>query len=552
MLSNSFLRTSALARQFSSAADGKLFLGLDCSTQGLKATAIGTDLQIKFNTQINFSKDLPEFGTENGVNDRGGGVVNSPTLMFVAALDMVLGNMKDSGFNFGDVAAVSGSGQQHGSVFWAEGAEAKLGSLSAGTPMADQMKDGFFSFQDSPIWMDSSTTAQCKALETAMGGPLALATLTGSRAYERFTGNQIAKLAAEDEALYSSTERISLISSFLPSILKGGYAPVDYSDGAGMNMMDLKAQAWSPEVLSATAPDLASKMGEVAPSHTALGPVSDYLIDTYGFAPDCEVVAWSGDNPCSVAGLGLQLPGDLGLSMGTSDTIFGICGASESIPGEEGHIFVNPVDPESHMVMLCYKNGSLAREKVCSATAGGSWDEFDQLLSQTAPGNNGNIGFFIDQPEITPDIPVAGVRRFSPAGAPLDAFESPAVEARAVLEGQFLSMRLHAGDLGLIPNRIVVTGGASQNASITKVIADVFGVPVLAAEQPDSASLGAAYRAKHGYECKAAGGYIPFADVVGDLVEGYTQVASSDPAATAVYTEMLESYKKAEAKVTGC
>jgi hypothetical protein len=39
-------------------------------------------------------QDLPEFGTENGVNDRGGGVVNSPTLMFVAALDMVLGNMK--------------------------------------------------------------------------------------------------------------------------------------------------------------------------------------------------------------------------------------------------------------------------------------------------------------------------------------------------------------------------------------------------------------------------------------------------------------------------
>ena len=32
-------------------------------------------------------------------------------------------------------------------------------------------------------------------------------------------------------------------------------------------------------------------------------------------------------------------------------------------------------------------------------------------------------------------------------------------------------------DLGLVPNRIVATGGASQNASITKVISDVFGVP---------------------------------------------------------------------------
>ena len=65
---------------------------------------------------------------------------------------MVLGNMKAAGFNFGDVAAVSGSGQQHGSVYWTNGAEKRLGNLTAGTPMADQMSDGFFSFADSPIW----------------------------------------------------------------------------------------------------------------------------------------------------------------------------------------------------------------------------------------------------------------------------------------------------------------------------------------------------------------------------------------------------------------
>ena len=41
----------------------------------------------------------------------------------------------------------------------------------------------------------------------------------------------------------------------------------------------------------------------------------------YGFPADCAVVAWSGDNPCSVAGLGLKSPGDVGLSLGTSDTV---------------------------------------------------------------------------------------------------------------------------------------------------------------------------------------------------------------------------------------
>ena len=38
--------------------------------------------------------------------------------------------------------------------------------------------------RESPIWMDSSTTAQCRQLEAAVGGAEQLATHTGSRAYE--------------------------------------------------------------------------------------------------------------------------------------------------------------------------------------------------------------------------------------------------------------------------------------------------------------------------------------------------------------------------------
>lgn len=41
-----------------------------------------------------------------------------------------------------------------------------------------------FSIRDSPVWMDSSTTAQCRQLEAAVGGAQALSGLTGSRAYE--------------------------------------------------------------------------------------------------------------------------------------------------------------------------------------------------------------------------------------------------------------------------------------------------------------------------------------------------------------------------------
>jgi hypothetical protein len=58
------------------------------------------------------------------------------------------------------------------------------------------------------------------------------------------------------------------------------------------------------------------------------------------------------------AGLALNQPGDLAISLGTSDTVFGV--TKDLHPGLEGHVFPNPVDPESYMAMLCYKKSETA------------------------------------------------------------------------------------------------------------------------------------------------------------------------------------------------
>jgi sugar (pentulose or hexulose) kinase len=69
---------------------------------------------------------------------------------------------------------------------------------------------------DSPVWMDSSTSAQCLDRETRTeGGAQGLSRLTGSRAYERFTGNQIAKLAATETAGAPTLQRVERCFSTL-------------------------------------------------------------------------------------------------------------------------------------------------------------------------------------------------------------------------------------------------------------------------------------------------------------------------------------------------
>lgn len=95
--------------------------------------------------------------------------------------------------------------------------------------------------------------------------------------------------------------------------------------------------------MDACAPNLSDKIGQPVASHRVLGTIDSYFHHRFGFSKSCEVVAWSGDNPNSIAGLGIEDPGDIGVSLGTSDTLFAI--TSSPTPGLTGHVFVNPTDP---------------------------------------------------------------------------------------------------------------------------------------------------------------------------------------------------------------
>lgn len=94
-----------------------------------------------------------------------------------------------------------------------------------------------------------------------------------------------------------------------------------------------------------------------------------------------------------------------------------------------------------------------------------------------------------------------GIHRYDCDGCKVQSFP-PAVEVRAVVEGQFLAKYVHARTLGykiISSSRILATGGAGQNLCILQVLANVFDRDVFVLQgMANSASLGAAYRAKHG------------------------------------------------------
>jgi len=307
-----------------------------------------------------------------------------------------------------------------------------------------------------------------------------------------------------------------------------------------MNLMNLKTKQWVKEILDIAAPNLEQKLGNLIPAHTVAGKISSYFVKRYNFNPDCNIIAFSGDNPCSLAGL-LMKQGDIGLSLGTSDTLFGPL--LHPNPALEGHIFCDPVRPDGYMALLCYKNGSLTREHIRNLYASKDWTQFDQILEKTKPGNDGNIGFYFKEMEITPKANI-GTTRFDSNGQKIEEFPNTDIDVRAIIEGQFLSMFVHCTSLGMKPREILATGGASLNKHILQIISNVFGVPVFTFSQPNSACFGAALRAYHGWISRD--GLVPYEDVISKSVSILRKEAEPDTNSHQIYVKMAERYRELE------
>jgi len=145
------------------------------------------------------------------------------------------------------------------------------------------------------------------------------------------------------------------------------------------------------------------------------------------------------------------------------------------------------------MTLICFKNGSLAREQVRETYGIKDWKAFAKLLATTKPDKNGGILLPWYEPEIVPRVNQPGLHRFDLAET--DA----AANCRAIFEAQMLSMRHHSQWMGVAPDCIYATGGASNDVALLQVMANVLNCTVRRIEIAKSAALGAALQAAHGW-----------------------------------------------------
>jgi xylulokinase len=508
-------------------SSGPLYLGFDLSTQQLKGLVVDDSLKKVHEAKFDFDADSKGFNINKGV------LVNevehevfAPVAMWLRAMDTLLARLKDDGLDFKRIKGISGSGMQHGSVFWNSDAEQLLAQLNAEKPLQSQL-DHAFAHPFSPNWQDASTQKECDEFDAILGNEHQLANVTGSKAHHRFTGPQILRFQRKYPDKYIKTHRITLVSSWIATLFLGKFAPFDISDVCGMNLWDIKAGNWNEKLLElAAGPSgveaLKQKLGHVPEDGGVhLGNISKYFVRRHGFSEDCTIIASTGDNPSTILALPLR-SNDAIVSLGTSTTF--LMSTSEYKPDPATHFFNSPTTPGLYMFMLCYKNGGLAREKVrnainskASVSDTTSWTEFDKHLLSTPPlaqhdpSKPMQLGLYFPRPEIIPNLSVGEWHfEYDPESGNLTPTEkvpqSPEQDARIIVESQFLSLRLRSRDLVSSPGqdlppqprRVYMVGGGSRNKAIAKVAGEVLGGSegVFKLDVGENAcALGAAYKA---------------------------------------------------------
>ncbi|KAI0858938.1 xylulose kinase-like protein [Xylaria cubensis] len=511
-------------------SSGPLYLGFDLSTQQLKAIVIASDLAVVSEAKVDFDADFgAKYGIKKGVRiNEAEGEVYQPVAMWVEAVDLVLARLREKGCPMDRIRGISGSGQQHSSVYWNGDAERTLKSLDPKRSLLEQLGEQVLAYEFAPNWQDHSTQKECDDFDAHLGDPQKLADVSGSAAHHRFTGTQILRMRRRRPQVYDATARISLCSSFLASVFLGSIAPFDISDVTGMNLWDISAETWNQKLLELTAggaegvPALRAKLGEVPlDGGVILGNVSPYFVERFGFGKDCRITAFTGDNPATILSLPLR-PLDAIVSLGTSSTF--LMNTPNYKPDPSYHFMNHPTTKGHYMFMLCYKNGGLAREKVRDALPKPAddddddekdpWANFNKAVLSTPPldtckdGDDlAKLGLYFPLPEIVPNVQ-AGTWRYTcdaRDGSSLTEYSSssssdtttttttttkktdwtPEADARIIVESQALSMRLRSQklvsaipgrpELPAQPRRIYLVGGGSLNPAIARVFGDVLG-----------------------------------------------------------------------------
>lgn len=481
----------------------RLSLGLDSSTQSLSAIIIDIDTAEKcFEHAIDYRADTRTndfgIGEDYILPPKFDGEAEQPPLMYLASLDALFADMRKAGIELNKIVVINTSGQQHGHVYLNKNATIIFSNLQRQESSTLELKTllaGVFSYSTAPIWMTANTVAQTNHVREAVGGKASMIELSGSDAPLRFTGAVIRRVAEQYPDEYTTTEKIQLISSFIPAVLSGNpNVPIDFGNGCGMSLMNYTDRIWDKELIAATtdglqggSEGLLKKLPDLTNPNTVVGNIATYFVEKYGFSSECAIIAGSGDNPQAK----VPVSGDL-LSLGTS--FVNMVSTDGKTLDPEGYANAMYDGIGRPFMFGCRTNGAMVWDSVRNmyGLSKEQYEPAEAALREVA------LGKFMTfwQPK-TESFPVSGAFDLTRITEPNSPYL--ATDYTGVIETSLAALYVYSQVFTKQTQEpLYVTGGATDSSQIMRRVAGIWNRPVVAVEK-GGAALGAAVAGAKAY-----------------------------------------------------
>jgi xylulokinase len=436
-----------------------VYIGVDSGTQSVKAVALDLEtgaVAAESRQAHHMIAGLPAGHMEQHPQE------------WVRAMEAALGEVAQR-IDRARVRGIGVSGQQHGFV-----------------PL-DEKGDVI---RPAKLWCDTSTAAECEILTRKLGGARAVIRRTGLPFLPGYTAPKVLWLKRKEPANFRRLRHILLPHDYLNLHLTGRYF-MEQGDASGTGFLDIRRRVWSEAATAAVDGRVADCLPPVTASAEPCGILRADLAAKFGFSPETIVSAGGGDNMMGAIGTGNVVPGVVTASFGTSGTIYAYSRRPVVDPAGEIAAFCSSTG--GWLPLLCTMNVTGVTEQVRALFDWGL-GELEAAAAGAPAGSDGLTLLPYFTGERTPNLPRATGVYFGLNHATL----SKSHLARAAMEGTTLGMnyglrRLKA--LGVVPREIRLTGGGARSALWRRIAADVFGVPVVAMAQDESAALGAALQA---------------------------------------------------------
>jgi xylulokinase len=442
-------------------------LGIDVGTTGVKAVLLRGDGSIAAEATTEHPLDTPKPGwTEQDPDD-----------WYAAAVTSIRRVLEEAGITGGDVAGVGLTGQMHGLVLLDAG----------GRPLGRAI-----------LWNDQRTAGECREITARIGAERLIA-VTGKPALTGFTAGKLLWMRKHEPALFARGATVLLPKDAVRHRLTGTLA-TDVADASGTNLFDVGARRWSAEIAEALGVP-AAWLPEVFESSEVCARVSPGAAAETGLLAGTPVVAGAGDQAAQALGTGIEGPGAVSVTIGTSGVVFAATERFTPDPSGALHAYCHASPGRWHLMgVTLAAGGSLRwfRDALCGrekaeAEADGR-DVYDLLADEAAwvaPGAEGLLFLPYLSGERTPhaDPNARGVF----FGLALSHRRGHLT--RAILEGVAMSLRDGLGlleGLGVPFDRLRLSGGGSRSPLWRQVLADVFARPVVEVSVAQGASFGAA------------------------------------------------------------